>query len=299
LKPFLFTGDASDAVARVYASSPRAGLPPDARLGGQLVGPHCRYSQTLPARISFADRGPGETLLAEAVVPDPCFWTPELPFTYIAELRLEHGGSAPSGRGQGESAVNSTRQVFGIRRLGTHQRSIYLDAKRFVIRGFCRPAIDDDALGEARKLSAALLTVDVSEALCREATEAGILLVVDLTQKNQPIDALTRLARWPAVALIVLDADPPQSGELRAAARNTLFAQRIVNDEPVRLAPWAKCILWQIDSQHLPQRPPDSDLPLIVYRPRDSDATIKEARAACDQLQADLAPLGDFAGYFT
>jgi hypothetical protein len=96
----------------------------------------------------------------------------------------------------------------------------------------------------------------------------------------------------------VLHADLPQSADLRAAARNTLFAQRIVDDQPLRTAPWAKCIVWQID-KHMPQRPPDTDLPVIVYRPGNPDATINEARAACDQLQADLAPLGDFAGYFT
>ena len=59
--PTIFAGDSSDALARVYAALPRTGLPDDARLEGELVGPYCRHSQTLPARIRFLDRGPGPT----------------------------------------------------------------------------------------------------------------------------------------------------------------------------------------------------------------------------------------------
>jgi hypothetical protein len=39
-------------------------------------------------------------------------------------------------------------------------------------------------------------------------------------------------------------------------------------------------------------------LPIIVYRPHADAQTAEQARAACDQLQREAAPLGDFAGYF-
>ena len=38
------------------------------------------------------------------------------------------------------------------------------------------------------------------------------------------------------------------------------------------------------------------DLPIVAVR-RGRFASLAEARAGCDQLQADLAPLGQFAGY--
>ena len=95
----LFFGDASDAVARVYARLPCDETTTGSQLTGELIGPECRFAQTLSARIPFQDRGPGESLLAEAVVPDPCFWTPELPMLYKA--RIERKGPEVVGQGAG------------------------------------------------------------------------------------------------------------------------------------------------------------------------------------------------------
>ena len=75
----IFFGEASDTVAASMLGC--AGRKPikGSQLTGSLVGPSCLYAETLPARFEFVDRGPGESLLAEAVVPEPCFWTPEMP----------------------------------------------------------------------------------------------------------------------------------------------------------------------------------------------------------------------------
>jgi hypothetical protein len=295
LEPQLFLGDASDAEARVYAVLPRAGLCDDARLEGELVGPRCRYSQTLPGRIRFVDRGPGPTLLAEAIVPDPCFWTPDLPFLYSVELRL-------AGVNAATAQPFTVKQPFGIRRLGAHQASIFLDARRFVPRGV---SIDDshpDMAKAARDAASALYLDDPADDFLREASEEGVVLAVSARQPKSPDPLraeLIRLSRWPAVAMVVLDSDLPAGRELRLAARNTLLAQRIIegNPSPTAVCPWAHLLWWEIDRSTTTAAPPH-DVPIVVYRTADQATSLAARRRACDDLQVNLAPLGDFAGYF-
>ena len=55
-------------------------------------------------RFAFVDRGPGASLLAEAIVPEPCFWTPEMPHLYQAEVQLRRGGRRAGPRRRGSSA---------------------------------------------------------------------------------------------------------------------------------------------------------------------------------------------------
>jgi hypothetical protein len=287
LEPTIFAGDSSDALARVYATLPRAGLPDDARLEGELVGPYCRHSQTLPARIRFLDRGPGATLLAEATVPDPCFWTPDLPFMYSAELRGI----------QGNETIAAIKRPFGICRLGVHGKSLYLDAKRFVLRGArIEPTAIDDVF-TAKQSASALFVADPSDQFLQEASEEGILLAVDLPA-SQPAAELTRLGRWPAVAVVVLEGGISAGKELRLAARNTLLAQQVNQSGRVSApAPWAHLLWWQIENESISTPTLADNMPIIAYRPTSKNATIEESRRACDRLQADLSPLGDFAGY--
>jgi hypothetical protein len=88
----VFFGRATPAEARVYARIPAAGLPAGTRLTGSVRGPHSAHSKTLPAAFPLVDRGPGSTRVAEAVVPDPCFWAPDAPFLYEVRVSLEVGG---------------------------------------------------------------------------------------------------------------------------------------------------------------------------------------------------------------
>jgi hypothetical protein len=286
LEPSIFSGDSSDALARVYAALPRDGLPDNARLEGELVGPYCRHSQTLPARIRFLDRGPGTTLLAEAIVPDPCFWTPELPFMYSAELHAT----------QQDKTIAAIKRPFGIRRLGVQGTSLFLGARRFVLRGVRSDAPHLEDLPLAREAGSALFVADPSDQFLQEASEEGVWLAVELRSSQRSAE-LAHLGRWPGVAIVVLDGDVPAGKELRQGARNTLLAQRIAAGTSFARASWAHLLWWQIDATTIPAAATAHNLPIIAYRRTANNATINEARRACDRLQADLAPLGDFAGY--
>ncbi len=301
LAPQIFVGDASDALARVYAALPRESLPEDARLTGELVGPDCRYSQTLPARIRFVDLGPGPSLLAEAIVPDPCFWTPDLPFMYSAELQL---GGANANERMTSLAPTVARQPFGIRRLGVQGSSIYLDAKRHVLRGVRLRTATMDDLPAARQAASALYVDEPGDELLREASQEGVLLAVRLQCRAKPdqlLAELARIGRWPAVAMVVLDGEIPAGKELRLAARNTLLAQRMEHcfAPAAELRPWANLLWYELGPDESIEALRPTKQPLIVFRPQPDSEDIARRRKNCDRLQADLAPLGDFAGYFT
>jgi hypothetical protein len=76
----VFFGRLSTTEARVYVELPEA--PAGASLRGMVVGPRSRYAKTLPARLSLRPVKATAGLLAEAFVPDPCFWSADSPYLY-------------------------------------------------------------------------------------------------------------------------------------------------------------------------------------------------------------------------
>src|SRR5689334_19006876 len=132
----VFYGDLTVAQGYVYARLPRplddAGL----SLAGYVRGPRCLLAETLPVSTSLVDLGAGPTLLARALIPDPCFWSPDLPAIYdvVVELR------------RGSETIATERREIGLRALGVRGRCFYLDGKKWVLRGVL------DASTEAAKL---------------------------------------------------------------------------------------------------------------------------------------------------
>ncbi len=87
-------GDVSDVEAHVYARfhghDQAAGMELVV-LRGCVRGPFCEMSRTLPAEFAFRNSGTTATVEAEAVVTDPCLWSPELPHLYQVDLKALAG----------------------------------------------------------------------------------------------------------------------------------------------------------------------------------------------------------------
>jgi hypothetical protein len=84
----ILTGDVTDMEARVIARLKGGN---DATLmRGTIRGPFCANSRTLPAEIPFRNvkttGASGPTIEAEALVTDPCLWSPELPHVYYVDI---------------------------------------------------------------------------------------------------------------------------------------------------------------------------------------------------------------------
>jgi hypothetical protein len=89
-------GDVNDVEARVFAKLNGTGDAGAATaepivLRGTLKGPICDVARTLPAEFAFRSVQDATPPAAEAYVPDPCVWSPELPHVYIADVEARQG----------------------------------------------------------------------------------------------------------------------------------------------------------------------------------------------------------------
>jgi hypothetical protein len=226
-------------------------------------------------------------VLAGAVLADPCYWSPELPACYQVELELSAGSEV----------VQTIRRTWGMRHLGCRGRSFYWANRRWVLRGMAGSVVPAVAVHHWRELSAVMVVECPDDELCRETTVGGVVLAAAMSSTDGAITAqLRRLAQWPSVALAILDVPAriavEEGPQWRHAAPNLLLAARLNRDES-DLPQWARLAV--VDESH-----PAVEYvaaPLIVSRRRHPFASIDEARAACDGLQRDMAPRGDFAGY--
>ena len=81
-------GDTSPIEAELFV---RSCAPGTTLLAGTISGPYCEGIQTLPAdlRLQLRERA-GEQVLT-AIVPDPCFWAPDRPYLYRADVQVATG----------------------------------------------------------------------------------------------------------------------------------------------------------------------------------------------------------------
>jgi len=291
----VFYGQLATTQGCVYARLSDVPSQTDLSLTGRLVGPHCSLSSTLQAHIPFADQGPGPSLLAATLVPDPCFWSPRMPATYEIKIELRCNGTVID---------EATRQI-GLRMFGARGRDLFLEEKRWVLRGTC--AGEDLVAVEAGDLTAwrdhqlAMLADSPNEGLLAAASSQGVMVAARLSEKlSEQVEEVTRLALWPAVSMIVMQQIPCDEVVLRAAAPNLLLAWEASGNELTSRPEWADLLLFplveamRLSRQELAQCP----IPVIIYDDdRAAGMSPEAARRQCEQLQREVVALGDFAGY--
>ena len=280
----LFFGAATAASCRVYARIARPADCERAELRGTLSGPVCPYAQTLPAEFALVDRGPGLTLLAEAIVPEPCFWTPEMPFLYKAEVELHVDGKL----------LASTSRTFGIRPLAASGGKLIYAGRTWVLRGVMADEVPPTELTAWHEAETAICLRNPSDAICDEASRVGVLVVAALEQSE--VHEIRRLRRWPAVGMIAVSSAGEL--ELRGLSHNAILAQRFAAGEALHWAGWGEAAVCEVRDADAPSDVlADSTMTIVACRPAGSLESVAEGRAACDRLQRDLARHGQFAGY--
>lgn len=288
---------AAGSVGEFGVSMSGGRAPSRRRLVGRLTGPRCVHSRMLPADYQLLDQGPGPTRLARAALPDPCYWSADLPALYDVVVELQCDGRVE----------RRWRRSVGFRRLGARGRHLLLEGIRWVLRGVNRSSAPADPLDDWRRHSAVAL-VDPAETplddrLLDDASNSGLPLVVRLhgPAANRP-EEFRRLARHAAV--IGLLWEPSETGtaadepfDPRSAAPGLLLLQRYTSlDRPPE--PWADVLATPAEA--LQERAAEFvaiGRPIVALRPLDRPVDLRTARDACDRLQRDLAPHGDFSGY--
>jgi hypothetical protein len=303
----LFFGEANPAVARVYMRFrppfPNGLSAKDLVLSGRLVGPFCEFAETLPLRLSFTqlqNERNTNALLAEATVPDPNFWTPELPFQYRAEIELLHR----------KEVLFSHKLRTGIRRFGARGEFLSFEGKRFVLRGVHVDGIGsgdfslENEAGFARESWTAIVFPEPFEANCQFTSRKGWLVVADLASKTRNEAELQtelhRLGKWPSVCIAALSSTAPISKTVRLVAPNLSLAQFVAVDQTFEWKDWADLAIVEVgDSQQFAEKAAGCPIPVIaIRRPQGkTSGTFEQLRAACDELQYDLARFDDYAGY--
>jgi hypothetical protein len=81
---------------------------------GTIRGPFCEGSRTLPAAFVFRNLAPPQAGQAEAVIPDPCLWSEELPHVYQVDVEARRG----------ETLLAAYHGQLGLRRSQPRQRDI-------------------------------------------------------------------------------------------------------------------------------------------------------------------------------
>lgn len=284
----LFFGATSDALCRVYARLEGPGrsgeLQGELQLTGTLTGPRCAYAQTLPATFSFVDRGPGSSLLAETLVPEPCFWSPQMPHLYDADLQLRDG----------DRVLARAKRMFGIRTLGAAGRTLVYAGKNWVLRGVVADELPQTDLAAWRDAESAMCVRNPSDALCDTASRVGVLLVAEL--ETPDLGEIRRLSRWPAVAIVSL---PPAATLARQGlAPNMILAERFATGQPIEPASWANAVVVEVDERGAAASGiAASPIPVIAIRPAGKLPNVADGRSQCDRLQRDLSQHGQLAGY--
>lgn len=288
----IFYGDAHEALARVYVRVASDTVSSDVRIAGTISGPTCIYARTLPSHFRLTELPSGAEPLAEAVVPDPCFWSPTEPYRYTARIRVS----------EGDVAQPLPERTFGIRRFGARGSRLYLDGKNWVARIVENSQVDYETLPRWREASASLLAHAPSDELCEAASQIGVFMLAAVRGEAAHVTAeLRRLSRHAAVGMALVDPIGEMRNDLRDACPNVLLAAKIDVDHQQSSPPWAHVAMVEhADLEKLSRWVATSSLPVIARRhdtASHESEDIETRRAACDRLQTDLAGRCDPAAY--
>ncbi|MDA1052123.1 MAG: hypothetical protein O3C40_16810 [Planctomycetota bacterium] len=283
----VFYGRVTHSSAQVYVRVSSLVGGGEWSIAGHVRGPVARGVRTLPATVALTDLGEGATLLASCAIPDPAFWTTQLPGVYELHIDLRRDGEV----------VETIVRTLGIRFFGASGRHFLWEGKRWVLRGVSTQVSDVEEIDAFQDNAGVIVVKDPTESLLSRASFSGVLLVAELTSGDL-LQELRRLSHWPASAIAILPSECDVTKELRAAVPNLLFAERIDLSTAIAPADWTQVVFCdETNQQQLRDALTQMPLPIVAERRLNGGYTLKEARRECDHLQRDLAPLGDFAGY--
>ena len=261
----------------------------DVDLSGEweLYGPRCEYGRTLASTFRGSAKSDGSV---EFMVTEPCYWSPAMPFLY--ELRRT------------DHLANGETHLLGLRQLIAHGRNLRLGGERIVLRGAAYQGLDADTASRAHDAECSVALSLADEFEFSEASRLGAFVLLDATRFDGDLGTLLEKVSWqPGTAIVTLSRERLElARELPGRAAGVLLAQQFDSldwGDANSLATGVAVIVAMLaDGERPPAWMRTCGRPVVAIRCRAAYAGFEEARAACDRLQAELAPEFDLAGYF-
>ena len=171
---------------------------------------------------------------------------------------------------------------------------LFRERRRVVLRGKCTDGLSSSVLQQSVEAELTLLVPPPTEEQIQAADELGVSLIVDLRKKM--VNSMPGRYSWhPSVAGLLLSGNPGQQFITPNGAMLCGYAAAGISEPP---GEWAQVVVAELSKDEMPDGLANLGKPVIAIRRADRELDFATARAACDQLQADLAPEFDLAGYF-
>ena len=259
------------------------------KIEGQLYGPHCSRSHTLPARYTLTDQGAGTTLLARAMLPDPCFWSAEIPALYEVTLQLSHNGQIQQ----------QYQTLYGLPSLLIKNQQFQLNTEPWILRAAHVNKLARWSADACREQSLALVVDRLDESLLQEASQLGIWIIAILTGSEAKIcDQLSKLVASPAVCMGVIQGTVKDPEQLQNSAPNMLLGQWVRQASDLPPAQWCQFVFCDFrTAADFSQSIKGCSLPIVAVRSVDETCSLEEALEACQLLESDAITAEPIAGY--
>lgn len=306
----IYCENVSPMAARVCARLPGRSSRDGWKLTATLSGPENLLAATLPIAQTLAPavdnaHAADDALFLAAVLPDPSYWLTDSPARYRVDCEL---------RRHGELVAQESREL-GICPVAAQGKNLFIAGKRAVARGavFSPATINElQSAGDAAELWQTLREERMSIVLneCRAgllaaASIQGVSVVADLRSfcGADLMERLEEFSRFPATLAALLPAALDSS--LAAPLRSLKQVNRVLRVvDAAELAAsevpaWAQAALVAADdASYFSQAIESIVRPIFTQRRAEQPfAAPTAARRACELLQRDLTPYGDFAGY--
>lgn len=250
----------------------------------EFYGPFCQFSNTLPFKTPF--RQPPPAAHWSALIPEVCYWTPNLPFIYRLTLKFANDREISLG--------------VAVKRIGLKEHSLLLDGERYVMRGFGIEGLGLESAGDEiwsslREMRSVLILGELVPQICWRASWEGLPLLWDSRDRVPTISQLHEALTWPALCGVIAKPEAFADRELAAEAEVCLWLYDMTDvdllsaDMPWR-AEWNLNPVISLAPAH-ELIGYSSCLFLMLQQPLDSAQSAEERRRSCDQLQAETAAL--------
>ncbi len=228
------------------------------RLTGDIYGPQCRRSHTLPARYTFEDQGPGSSFLAQAILPDPCFWSDQVPSLYQATWQL----SPPQ-----ETTIQQ-QALLGLRSLAIKNRQLILNTEAWEFRAASIRKLNNWSVEQYHEHSLVMILEQPDSSLLKEASELGTWVAAVLSGDEDAIcEQLVQMAAWPAVCMAIIRSPIETPERLRQVAPNLILGQWLQDPGDLPSTHWSQLLFCEANTpETFSAYTEGCSLPLIAVR---------------------------------